>query len=78
MSLPPLSIPLVMAPTPVPPTRRQGITVPPAPCPALPLVHWAGPDLVARMPPHRPLRHLPLHSKYSSGSLSLQILAKVI
>lgn len=72
------SIPLVMVPTPVPPTRRRGITVSPARCPVLPLVPWAGPDPAPQMAPHLPLCRPPPRNRYSSGSLSLQTQAKAL
>lgn len=64
-----------MVRTPVPPTRQLHITAPRAPCLVLPLVHWVGLDPV---PPHPPIHHRPLHSKYSTVFLSLLTQAKVI
>lgn len=69
------SFPLVMVRTPVPPTRQLRITAPRAPCLVLPLVHWVGLDPV---PPHPPIHHPALHSKYSNVFLSLLTQAKVL
>lgn len=69
------SVLLVMVPTPVPPTRQGAINARPAPCPAQPPVHWAGPVPVLQMPPPLPLHHPLL---YSSGYQSLLIQPKVI
>lgn len=57
--------PLVMVPTPVPPIK-WGTTLPPVPCPVLPLGLWAG---LAPMPPLCPLHQHP-HNKFNSEFLS--------
>lgn len=71
------SQPLVTAPTPVQGTSQQDITVPPAPCRALPRERWDGPNLAPPPPPPFPPHHLPPCSRYSSGSPSHPTPAKV-